>query len=191
MASKKIKITCDIKSFVPIDHLVKFQGDLKTIEPEAIEKLKKSIVKYGFSFPIFMWQLKILDGHQRIEAVISLIKDGYELENNVLPVVPIKAKNEKEAAEKLLLINSRYAKIRQLGFDLFVEEFKLDIIDMGGLLDIPEIDFDSNVSNDADEIIEKEGLEYKISIDCDDEKHQVLLIEKLEEMGLKCRPLIL
>lgn len=37
MASKKIKITCDIKSFVPIDHLVKFQGDLKTIEPEAME----------------------------------------------------------------------------------------------------------------------------------------------------------
>lgn len=142
MASKKIKITCDIKSFVPIDNLVKFQGDLKTIEPEAIEKLKKSIVKYGFSFPIFMWQLKILDGHQRLEAVISLIKDGYELENNVLPVVPIKAKNEKEAAEKLLLINSRYAKIDQHAFDLFVEEFKLDIIDMGGLLDIPEIDFD-------------------------------------------------
>ena len=142
MAPKKIKITCDIKSFAPIDDLVKFQGDLKTIEPEAIEKLKKSIVKYGFSFPIFMWQLKILDGHQRLEAVKGLIKDGYELENDVLPVVSIKAKNEKEAAEKLLLINSRYAKIDQHGFDFFVEEFKLDIIDMGGILDIPEIDFD-------------------------------------------------
>jgi len=59
----------------------------------------------------------------------------------MLPVALIKAKDRKEAAEKLLLINSRYAKIDQDGFDFFVQDFDIDVADMSGLLEIPEIDF--------------------------------------------------
>ncbi len=137
----KIKITCESNGLMPIAELDNFQGDLKTLDDESFKKLKGSIVKYGFSFPIFVWGGNILDGHQRLKAVKSLIDEGYTLDKDLLPVDRIEAKNEKEAAEKLLLINSRYAKIDQGGFDLFVENFDLDIADLSDMLDIPEVDF--------------------------------------------------
>lgn len=189
---KKIRITCDTASMMPIDDFEAFQGKLKSITEAEFEKLKSAILKYGFSFPVFVWRKSILDGHQRVQAVKRLIDDGYELEGGMLPVALIQAKDRKEAAEKLLLINSRYATIGQDGFDWFVEDFDLDLSELDDFLEIPEVDisFKDEQTND-DEFIEKEGLEYKISIDCDSESHQVQLIEKLEEMGLQCRPLIL
>jgi len=139
--AKEIKVTCESNGLMPIAELDNFQGDLKTLDDESFKKLKISIVKYGFSFPIFTWNGNILDGHQRLKAVKSLIDEGYTLDGDLLPVDRIEAKNEKEAAEKLLLINSRYAKIDQSGFDLFVENFDLDIADLSDMLDIPEVDF--------------------------------------------------
>lgn len=140
----KIEITCKTGELIEIAKLERFQGDLKDITPEAMDKLKASIVKYGFSFPIFVWQTKILDGHQRLEAAKQLIKDGYMLKGGKLPVVQIEADSDQEAAEKLLLINSRYAQITQAGFDAFVTDFNIDLSDFSGLLEIPEIDFDFN-----------------------------------------------
>lgn len=144
-----IKITCDAATTMPIDDLEAFQGKLKSITEAEFEKLKVAILKYGFSFPVFVWRKSILDGHQRVQAVKRLIDDGYELEGGMLPVVLIEAKDRKEAAEKLLLINSRYAKIDQDGFDFFVQDFDIDVVDMSGLLEIPEIyietiDFEGN-----------------------------------------------
>ena len=140
--AKEIKITCECQHSMTVEQLQAFQGKLKSIDSEAFDKLKASIVKYGFSFPIFVWNDQILDGHQRLAAVKKLIDEGYTLKADLLPVVPIQAKDRKEAAEKLLLINSRYAKIDQDGFDFFVQDFDIDVADMSGLLDIPEIDFD-------------------------------------------------
>lgn len=138
---------------MPIAELDNFQGDLKTLDDDSFKKLKGSIVKYGFSFPIFVWNGNILDGHQRLKAVKSLIEEGYTLDGDMLPVDRIEAKNEKEAAEKLLLINSRYAKIDQGGFDLFVENFDLDIVDLSDMLDIPEVDFED--LNEDEKIIDE------------------------------------
>lgn len=62
-------------------------------------------------------------------------------------------------------------------------------------MDIPEIDFsfedDELIEDDNENFIEKDNLQYKISIDCDDEKHQIVLIQKIEELGIICKPLIL
>lgn len=140
--TKSISITCKTSELVEIAKLERFQGDLKEITPEAMDKLKASIIKYGFSFPIFVWQTKILDGHQRLEAAKQLIKEGYVLKSGKLPVVQISADSDQEAAEKLLLINSRYAQMTQAGFDAFVTDFDIDLSDFSGLLEIPEIYFD-------------------------------------------------
>lgn len=151
---KSIDITCEYTNLIGIDDLKNFQGDLKTIEPEEMEKLKKSIMKYGFSFPVFVWNGNILDGHQRVKAARALLKDGYETEGKKLPVVEINAKDRREAAEKLLLINSRYAKIDQSGFDTFIKDFEIDIEDMSSLLEISDIEISieevkSNEDNDS------------------------------------------
>ena len=137
-----IKVTCDCKTMLPISEIEAFQGKLKSIDEENFNKLKKSILKYGFSFPIFVWNKKILDGHQRLAAVKKLISDGEQVKGDRLPVVSIQARDEKEAAEKLLLINSRYAEINQSGFELFVEQFEIDIVDLGNLIDIPDIEIE-------------------------------------------------
>lgn len=137
-----IKVTCDCKTMLPISEIDAFQGKLKSIDLTNFNKLKESISKYGFSFPIFVWNNKILDGHQRLAAVKKLVEGGEKIDGGKLPVVNIDAKDEKEAAEKLLLINSRYAKIEQKGFDDFVANFKIDIEDFGSFLEIPDIEFD-------------------------------------------------
>lgn len=146
--TKSISITCKTGELIEIAKLERFQGDLKEITPEAMDKLKSSIIKYGFSFPIFVWKTKILDGHQRLEAAKQLIKDGYMLKSGKLPVVQIEADSDQEAAEKLLLINSRYAQMTQAGFDAFVTDFDIDLSDFSGLLEIQEIDFDFDGGGD-------------------------------------------
>ena len=152
-----------------LGELYEFQGELKTISDDELEKLKKSILKYGFSFPIFVWKSKVLDGHQRLKAVRQLIEQGYKIKNNKLPVVRIEAKNEKEAAEKLLLINSRYAKIDEGGFQVFSSEFDINLDEMVPLLELPEIvlDFESIEPigvNDGEEYTDSEDIILKLTI---------------------------
>jgi hypothetical protein len=128
-----------VTEYETLERIQTFQGNLKSTDKLRIEKIKTSILKYGFSFPVFIWGLKILDGHQRLTAIKELIEDGHEID--AVPIVRIIAADEKEAAEKLLLINSRYAEITQHGFDEFVEEIQIELPDMESVLHIPEITF--------------------------------------------------
>jgi hypothetical protein len=167
--AKEIKIKCKAADGMALDELYEFQGELKTISDDELEKLKKSILKYGFSFPVFVWKSKVLDGHQRLKAVKQLVSDGYKIKNNKLPVVRIEAKNEKEAAEKLLLINSRYAKIDEGGFQVFSSEFDINLDEMVPLLELPEIvlDFESIEPigvNDGEEYTDSEDIILKLTI---------------------------
>jgi hypothetical protein len=170
LSLKKIKIACKTDRYLHIDELETFQRELKSIDDEAMEKLKKSISKYGFSFPIFVWKYNILDGHQRLEAVKRLIDDGYQMDDRRLPVVEIQAGNETEAAEKLLLINSRYATIEQDGFDSFVSDFSIDLSEIEGLLEIPEIDLSiEDAETEAFNSIEPEEVDpdsYELNTIC-------------------------
>lgn len=135
----KIPITCKVTEYETLERIQTFQGNLKSTDKQRIEKIKASVLKYGFSFPVFIWGLKILDGHQRLTAIKELIEDGHEID--AVPVVRIIAADEKEAAEKLLLINSMYAEITQDGFDEFVNSNEIDISAIDDILELPEIDF--------------------------------------------------
>ena len=138
MANKVIKITCKGSGVIPLDQLQNFQGNLKTLDKSALEKLKRSLLKYGFSFPVFVWGKEILDGHQRIFAAKDLIKSGYTI--GKIPVVEIEAKNKKEAGEKLLILNSEYGKKTNEGILSFLDDF--EVIPDLDILEIPSIDFD-------------------------------------------------
>ena len=138
MAKKVIKITCKGSGVIPLDQLQNFQGNLKTLDKSALEKLKRSLIKYGFSFPVFVWGNEILDGHQRIFAAKALIESGYTI--GKIPVVEIEAKNKKEAGEKLLILNSEYGKKTNEGILSFLDDF--EVIPDLDILEIPSIDFD-------------------------------------------------
>ena len=45
MAKKVIKITCKGSGVIPLDQLQNFQGNLKTLDKSALEKLKRSLIK--------------------------------------------------------------------------------------------------------------------------------------------------
>jgi len=149
-----IKITCKGQKYVPIESLKEFQGNLKTLQDSELEKLKTSILKHGFSFPVFVWNDQILDGHQRVFATRELLKSGYAISD--IPVVEIEAADKTEAAEKLLFLNSNYAKITEEGLSEFISKNALDITEFVGGLELPEFDMESFISGlglDDDDII--------------------------------------
>jgi len=143
--------TIDFKNLKPL------QGDLKReITDEAKEKLKNSILKHGFFVPAFVWNNNgknyILDAHQRQKVLLELEREGYEIPE--IPIVEIQAKDRKDAAEKLLQINSRYAEMNPE--TTFFEDFELDL-DILEDIEIPEFDFDMKTDLEIEqEIIDEE-----------------------------------
>lgn len=124
----KISVTCDTGEFLNLGQFTKFQGKLKFRDEGDIGKVKKSILRYGFSFPFFVWKNKnwnyILDGHGRELALCELENEGYEIPP--LPVVYISAENENDAREKLLRINSRFGDITNNSFVNFSKGMNFD-----------------------------------------------------------------
>lgn len=125
---KAIKITCDGTDYVDFKSLVPLQGDLKILSEENLDKLKKSIIKYGFTAPGFVWQSGkkkyCIDMHQRIKALSSLFEEGYTIPD--IPIVYIQAKNKTEAKQKLLHISSQYGEFDRGGLDDFLLSINSD-----------------------------------------------------------------
>jgi hypothetical protein len=125
---------------IDFHELKELQGDLKITTPAKIEKLKNSITKYGIFVPKFVWINKgiyyIEDGHQTIKALTELEKRGYTV--HPIPYVEIKADGRKDAGEKLLMINSRFADINPetsffKDFDIgleFMEEIEIPELEL-------------------------------------------------------------
>lgn len=152
----ELKITCKGQKYLNIDKLKNFQGNLKRLKKEQLKKLKQSIIKYGFSFPVFVWDNFILDGHQRLYATKLLLKEDYTIGD--IPIIEIMAKDKKEAAEKLLLLNSQYANITNEGFDEYLKDFDLDLDLIIDNLELPQIDIDFFLNSPPEEVIEKVQL---------------------------------
>lgn len=139
MAGKTVRIECTGTDEKPVEELVDFQDGLKKITRENLDKLKGAILKYGFSAPIFVWEHEgksyMLDGHQRVKALMALREEGYEIPP--APVVYVEAKDEKEARHKLLTIVSQYGIVQNKGFSEWTEG--LDLQEVFAEVRIPEV----------------------------------------------------
>lgn len=165
-----IRITYDARTTLPIDTLLDFQGDAKTITQENLDKLKRSIQKHGFFVPMFVWRKTangktyIIDGHQRLKALVQLRDEGEEIPP--VPVEFITAKSKKDAAEKLLVITSQFGAFDYAGLQNFIEDMKIvladtdiRLVDYEINLTIDEFIPDNNITIDEDELA-------KISHEC-------------------------
>ena len=105
-----IEIKCETKDSLNIAEMTELQGTLKQRTDIDYDKFKLSIIKYGFSFPFFVWndgkKNYILDGHGRFATLCKMQKDGYDIPD--LPVVYVDCKDKNEAKQKLLRLNSQY-----------------------------------------------------------------------------------
>ena len=53
---KTISIKCETKDTLELAELTEMQGGLKSRTDIDYDKIKLSIIKYGFSFPLFVWE---------------------------------------------------------------------------------------------------------------------------------------
>jgi hypothetical protein len=138
---QQIKIKCKGSKNININELKNFQGNLKELKEVEYLKLKASILKYGFAFPVVVWKNNIIDGHQRIFTIKKMIaEENFVIDN--IPVAEIQAKNEHEAKKKLLIFNSKYGKISDEGLYEFLEKSKIKIDELRNELDLPDINFE-------------------------------------------------
>ncbi len=130
-ANKIIRITCDCKDSLTLDALVEFQGGLKNRTEQDIDKIVKSIKKYGFSFPFFVWNHDsinhCLDGHGRLLALHKLDELGFLIPP--LPVVYVDCKDEQSARDLLLRLNSHYGQMTKESVLEFIGDFEIDTSD--------------------------------------------------------------
>ena len=142
MADRVIPVTCDPDGHLkrlPLKDLEPFRGNLKDLPEEQYAKLKASIADEGFMAPVFVWEGKILDGHQRT-AVLQ--REGWKIEGGKVPVVEIQADSEQDAARKLLKLTSAYGKPQAEGVYEFMQAHDLDLGDFASV-DLPDFDADA------------------------------------------------
>ena len=124
----KIEINCTGSDTIQLHELTEFQGELKERSAGDVEKIIKSIKKHGFSFPFFVWKNdgknNVIDGHGRLIALKRMAAAGEEIP--ALPCVYISAKNEAEAKEKLLKLNSQYGHMTADSVAAFLGDIKID-----------------------------------------------------------------
>lgn len=123
-----IQIKCDNEKTLELAEMTELQGGLKERTDIDYDKIKLSIIKYGFSFPFYIWKSGktnyILDGHGRFETLCRMQKDGYIIPP--LPVFYIKAKDKAEAKQKLLRLNSTYGKMTKESVLEFAEDLEIN-----------------------------------------------------------------
>jgi hypothetical protein len=129
---KEIKISCKTKDAAVLEKIIEFQGNLKIRDENDIKRIKKSLVKYGISFPFFVWKkggiIYCLDGHGRRTALMELQTEGYAVPP--VPVVFIHAEGEDDAKQRMLRLNSRYGMITRNSVLQFAENIKIDYDDL-------------------------------------------------------------
>lgn len=149
----KIEINCTGSDTIQLHELTEFQGELKERSAGDIEKIIKSIKKHGFSFPFFVWKNdgknNVIDGHGRLKALQQMAAAGEEIP--ALPCVYISAKNEAEAKEKLLKLNSQYGHMTADSVAAFLGDIKIDFDELAlpdGVLDLGKLEPEETKDDD-------------------------------------------
>lgn len=136
-----LPVKCDPENRLrrmPLEQIKKFQGNLKELRAEQYDKLRASMESKGFFAPVFVWNDRLVDGHQRLNV---LEREGWDVEGGI-PVVEIEATDEKDAAEKLLLLSSTYGKVEPQGLYEFTSEHEIDLREFD-LPDLPDFDMEA------------------------------------------------
>lgn len=148
-----MEVKCTTQDRLPLSELVEFQGNLKARTDDDYRKIEKSIKKHGFSFPFFVWSHDginhVLDGHGRIGALKRMVASGEIIPD--LPVVYVNCKDQDEAKEILLKLNSSYGHMTADSVKEFLGDLEIDFEDLElpeGILDLSEIKIDKPTIDD-------------------------------------------
>lgn len=187
--SKTIEIQCMGADLLPLDAIEDFQGNLKARGKKEVNLIIKSIETYGFSFPFFIWNgdghNRCLDGHGRLEALAEMRRRGYSLPT--FPVSYIKAKDEAEAKQKLLRLNSQYGKMTVDSVLEFLDGEETAWGDLAlpeGILSFESAGGDKEPKMDSDFSYKEQ---YGVIVICKDEEEQEAVFNEMTEKGFTVR----
>lgn len=153
-------------------------------DPKQIARVQKSIMELGFGAPIVARRetREVIAGHTRLAAAKKL----------KLARVPVRFVDVDEAtAHKLALADNKLAEHGEWDdgeLEAQLAQLDEDTKDLLGFL--RETDAELDDPKDDDSSPQLDGLSYRVVVDCRDEMHQTELLDRLEQEGLKCRPLI-
>ncbi len=155
---KTIEIKCSATHFIALEDLTIIQGNLKNLSKENYEKLKKVILRHGWSSPIHVWQNdgknKVLDGTQRVATAKGMKSEGYLIPP--LPVTIVEAKDKKEAKEKILAMTSQYGQMTEEGLSQFAIDAEIDFAFITDHVRFPEVDLSRDDSSESESEQESE-----------------------------------
>jgi hypothetical protein len=137
---------------------------IKPLQPENVklpyntQHLKKSLLKYGFSLPFYVWESEgeyyCIDGHHRLDVLNELIAEGHKVPKE-LNAVEIEAKDRKEAISILVSVFNQKS-------NPFAEEYLIEFLEVENI-DIQEVSIESvNVVQDF-----SKGLDFNNMTDND------------------------
>ena len=131
---------------VRLADLEPFQGELKTLDKKNYKKLRANLEQYGIRFPVFFWRHQghtfTIDGHQRALVLKDMIKDGWFLEDNAVPGVPIEADDQLQAKQLILLATSQYGKTDPDALYEFLHAAEIDFQQIKQYMDVPGINLE-------------------------------------------------
>lgn len=149
------------------------QDDFKELPQDARNKLKASIVANQFTQPFYLWEdpdssiVYCLDGKHRTLLLEELATEGYDVPY-LLPGTFMLCKDKKEASKLVLIYSSMYAKITQQGLFDFVQLYKLDMVSMKDVIDLPGFSMDRFEQKFDSFLIKNDQDEYEVEIDPDE-----------------------
>lgn len=169
-----MEVKCKTQHTLPLEDLTEFQGNLKERDNVDIGKIIKSIKKHGFSFPFFVWNHDainhVLDGHGRLKALQQMVAHGENIPE--LPIVYVDCRDEADAKELLLKLNSQYGKMTAESIKDFLGDLQIDFTELAipdGFLDLstleepkektdddeaPEIDYEEPAQSEQGQVYE-------------------------------------
>ena len=159
-------------------------NNLKDNNKRDISKLKKSIIKNGFVFPVYTWAGNnfCIDGKGRELAIKELVKEGYSF--NEIPYVEIVAKDMAEAKQRVLEASSQHGDITRQSFIEFADfEVDFETIEIKGI----DSDLDSASNEDLNEEIGLDSLngDRTFKINFEEDESYFTFLEKLNEVKEK------
>lgn len=157
----------------------------------AVQRVAESIRQFGFASPIIARREngEIIAGHTRVKAAKLL----------GLKQVPVRYLDlDEKQAHALALADNKLGELAEWDDALLGEvlgDFTIgeavtagfDPSDLGAFIGVGEDD-DSGEERAGPVLGAK--LKYQVLVECQDEDHQTALLERLEEEGLKCKPLV-
>lgn len=158
--AEKLKIMCtgeieidfhDLKDL----QLTKSGKSLKVTSQDKIDKLAKSLKKYGIINNLQIWKddndIYCFDAHHRKKALLQLEKEGLKIP--LLPATRCLVKTKKEAKKLLILKESTNSWIDTDVIKDFLSEIDFGIEEAQGLIEIPDFDWPGKENkNDPDKL---------------------------------------